>query len=100
MNIKKTVLNEIIKWGSFDVSLFIINDQISLCYNKFFLGDYNDKKRSFNRLHYLKMIKHFIYLKIYNNNIKEISSNEKLLCYLKSILEDNGFDLSKWVKYF
>ena len=42
------------------------------------------------------MIKHFIYLKIYNNNIKKISSNEKLLCYLESILLANGFDLSRW----
>ena len=39
-----TVSNEIRKWISFDMDLFIINDQISDCYNKFFLGDYNDKK--------------------------------------------------------
>ena len=85
-----TVSDEIRKWISFDMDLFIINDQISDCYNKIFLGDYNDKKSSFNRLHYLKMINHFIYLKIYNNNIKKISSNEKLLCYLESILLANG----------
>ena len=42
--IRKTVRNEIRKWGSFDMDLFIINDQISSCYNKIFLGDYNDKK--------------------------------------------------------
>ena len=42
--IRKTVRNEIRKWGSFDMDLFIINDQISRCYNKIFLGDYNDKK--------------------------------------------------------
>ena len=39
------------------------------------------------------MIKHYIYLKIYHYNIKKISSNEKLLCYLKSILVANGFDI-------
>ena len=42
--IEKTVLSKIRKWGSFDMELFIINDQISGCYNKFFLGDYDDKK--------------------------------------------------------
>ena len=93
--IRKTVRNEIRKWGSFDMELFIINDQISRCYNKFFLGDYDDKKKFFIRLHYLKMIKDFIYLKICNNNIKKIS-NEKLICYLESILVANGFDLSRW----
>ena len=42
--IRKTVRNEIRKWGSFDMDLFIINDQLSSCYNMIFLGDYNDKK--------------------------------------------------------
>ena len=42
------------------------------------------------------MKRDYIYLKIYNNNIKKISSNEKKLCYLETILVDNGFDLSRW----
>ena len=42
------------------------------------------------------MKKDYILLKIYNNNIKKISSNEKLLCYFESILVANGFDLSRW----
>ena len=94
--IKKIISNEIRKWGSFDMDLFIINDQISSCYNKFFLGDYDTKKKSFIKLHYLKMKRDYIYLKIYHNNIKKISSNEKLLCYFESILVANGFDLSRW----
>ena len=94
--IRKTVRNEIRKGGSFDMDLFIINDQLSSCYNMIFLGDYNDKKKYFILLHYLKMKKDYIYLKIYNNNIKKISTNEKLLCYLESILVANGFDLSRW----
>ena len=44
MTIKKTISNEIRKWGSFDMDLFITNDQISSCYNKIFLGDYDSKK--------------------------------------------------------
>ena len=47
MTIEKAVLNKIRKWNSFDMELFIINDQISRCYNKFFLGDYDKKKFSY-----------------------------------------------------
>ena len=46
------------------------------------------------------MKKDYIYLKIYHNNIQKLSSNEKLLCYLESILAANGFDLSKWYSIF
>ena len=94
--IKKTVLSKIRKWGSFDMDLFIINDQLSHYYYKISLGDYDVKKKSFIRLHYLKMKKDYTYLKIYHYNIKKISSNEKLLCYFESILVANGFDLEKW----
>ena len=44
MNIEKTVSNEIRRWASFDMDLFLINDQKSSCYNKISLGDYDDKK--------------------------------------------------------
>ena len=91
--IEKTVLSEIRKWGSFDMDLFIINDQISSCYNKISLGDYDSKKKSFIRLHYLKMKRDYIYLKIYHYNIKKILSNKKLLFYFKIILFANGFDI-------
>ena len=93
--IRKTISNEIRKWMSFDMDLFIINDQISDCYKNIILLDYDAKKYYFNRLHFLKMKKHFIYLKIYHNKIKKISNNEKLLFYLESILLANGFDLSR-----
>ena len=92
MAIEKTVLSKIRKWALFNMDIFFINDKISHYYYKISLGDYDDKKKSFNRLHYLKMLKQFIYLKIYHYNIKKISSNEKLLCYFESILVDNGFD--------
>ena len=42
--IKKTVLSKIRKWGSFDMDLFIINDQLSHYYYKISLGDYDVKK--------------------------------------------------------
>ena len=63
MNIEKTVSNEIRRWASFDMDLFLINDQISSCYNKISLGDYDDKKKSFIRLHYLKIKKNTFTLK-------------------------------------
>ena len=94
--IEKTVSNEIRKWISFDLDIFHIKEKIKDCYYKIFLGDYDDKKKSFIRLHYLKMLKHYIYLKIYHYNIKKLSSNEKLLYYFESILVANGFDLSQW----
>ena len=75
MTIEKTVLREIRKWVIFKSSIFIINNHIHN-YDKISLGDYDVKKKSFIRLHYLKMLKHYIYLKIYHYNIKKISSNE------------------------
>ena len=94
--IEKIVSNEKRKWISFDLDKFLIKEKIKDCYYKISLRDYNDKKKSFIKLHYLKMKKDYILLKIYNNNIKKISSNEKLLCYFESILVANGFDLSRW----
>ena len=94
VTIRKSISYEIIKWISYDMELFRINEQISDCYQNIILLD-NDTKKHFNRLHFLKMKRHFIYLKIYHNNIKKISSNEKLLCYLESILLDNGFNISR-----
>ena len=46
----------------------------------------NDRKKSFIRLHYLKMKRDYIYLKIYHDNIKKTLSNEKLLKYFESVL--------------
>ena len=91
--IKKTVSNEIRKWSKFESSLFVIKDIISISYRDISLGDYDFKKKSFINLHYLKMKKDYIYLKMYHYNIKKLSSNEKLLCYFESIFVANGFDI-------
>ena len=95
MTIEKTVSKEIEKWSKFERKLFIINDIITLSYRDISLGDYDYKKKSFINLYYLKMKRDYIYLKIYHYNIKKLSSNDRLLCYLESILVGNGFDLSK-----
>ena len=94
--IQKTVSNEIKKWSLFNSRLFVLNRLISDYYYNISSGDYGLKKKSFIRLHYLRMLRDYIYLKIYHNNIKKLSSNYKLLCYFESILKDNGFDLEKW----
>ena len=94
MNIEKTVRSEIRKWISFDCSLFVRKDLIKLEYYNISLGDYEDKRKSFIRLHYLKMYLDYNYLKIYHNNIKKNLYNEKLLNYFESILVDNGFELN------
>ena len=93
--IRKTISNEIRKWNSIDMQLFVINDRISSCYNILIIGDYDSKKNFFNILHYLKMKRDYIFIKFYHNNIKKTSHNEKLLHYLESILLANGFDLSR-----
>ena len=73
--------------------MYLIKDSIKKGYHDISVGDYEDKKKSFIRLHYLKMKKKYILLKIYHNEIKKISSNEKLLNYFETILIDNGFNL-------
>ena len=94
--IEKTVSIEIKKWSSFNMDIYFLNNKIFNCYCKISLGDYDNKKKSFIRMHYLKMLKHYIYIKIYHCNIKKLSSNEKLICYFEPILVANGFDISKW----
>ena len=91
-SIEKFIRNEIRKWISFDLDLFNIKENIKDCYYKISLGDYNDKKKSFIRLHYLKIKKDYLYLKIYNN-IKKDLRNQKLLKYFESNLVTNGFDI-------
>ena len=82
-NIVKAVSSKKREWFSFDMAIFFIKGKISHYYSIISLGDYEDKKKSFIRLHYLKMLKHYVYLKIYHYNIKKLSSNEKLLYYFE-----------------
>ena len=92
--VKKITSNEVEKWKKNGCNLFVRNDLIKLTYREISLLD-NDRKKSFIDLRYLKMKRDYIYLKIYHDNIKKISSNEKLLKYFESVLVAHGFDLSK-----
>ena len=89
------IKNKIEKVISYESRLFVIKDIIKLAYRDFSLGDYENKKKSFVRLHYLKIFLDYTYLKIYQNEIKKLSSNEKLLNYFETVLLANGYDLSK-----
>ena len=91
-NIENIVNSEMRKWTSIDLDIYFINQKISECY-KFFSGNYEDKKMFFIKLHYIKMLKNYIYLKIYNDNIKNLSSIEKLLYYFENILKPRGFKI-------
>ena len=93
--IQKTVSNEIKKWRLFNSRIIVLNNLISDYYYDISFGDYDLKKKAFSRLHYLKMLRHYVYLKIYHNNIK-ILFNEKLICYFESILVANGIEMEKW----
>ena len=93
-SIEKTIRNEIRKWISFDLDIFDLKEKIKDCYYKISLGDYDDKKKSFILLHYLKIKEDYIYLKIYHNEIKKNLYNEKLLNYFESLLVANGFNLN------
>ena len=92
--IQKTVSNEIKKWSLFNNRIIVLNNLISHYHYEISFGDYYFKKKAFIKLHYLRMLRDYIYLKIYHSNIKKI--NEKLLCYYESILVANGIDLEKW----
>ena len=90
--IEKTVKNEIKKWISFDLFLFHVKERIKDCYYEISSGDYDSKKNYFNMLHYLKMEKEYIYLKMYNDNIKKLSlTNDRLLKYFESNLTPRVF---------
>ena len=93
--VKKITSNEVEKWKRNGCHLFVINDLIKITYREISLSDNDIKKKSFISLHYLKMKRDYIYLKIYHENIKKIKSNEKLLKYFESVLIARGIDLSK-----
>ena len=95
MNIEKAIRSEIRKWISIDLDIYFIKERIKDCYYKISLGDYEDKKKAFINLHYLKIKRDYFLLKIYHNEIKKIKSNDKLLKYFESVLVAHGFDLSK-----
>ena len=83
--IKKISSNEVEKWEKIRCSLFVRNDLMKLTYREISSLN-NDRKKSFIRLHYLKMKRDYMYLKIYHDNIKKTLSNEKLLKYFESVL--------------
>ena len=93
--VKKITSNEVEKWGKIKCLLFVENDIIKHYYREISLSNNDRKKESFTLLHYLKMKRDYIYLKIYHDNIKKTLANEKLLKYFESTLLAHGFDVRK-----
>lgn len=90
---QKAKLRDVKKFHIFITNQRYINSFESYLYRNIFLGI--DVKKSFINLHFIKILKQYIYLKFYHENIKKINRNERLLKYFESVLLANGFDLSK-----
>ena len=56
----------------------------------------NEIKKSFNDLHFLKMLEHYIYLRFYHENIQKLLYNERLLRYFEKVIRTKGFYPTKW----
>lgn len=85
---KKAILRDRKKFQNFKFYVNILNGFKSSFYSNIFLGF--NVKNSFIQLHYVKMLKHYTYIKFYHENIKKLNYNERLLSYLESILEPIG----------
>ena len=96
MSIKENIDKVLSKWRSYNVSLNVLNHQIESLYFLIYFGDKEQKKKIFKYLHYLKIkrLRDYIYLKIYQYEIKKTISNEKLLNYFESTLKQKGYDLT------
>ena len=90
---QKAILRDRKKFQIFKFNINILNGFKSSLYRNIFLGF--DFKNSFIKLHFIKMLKHYTYIKFYHQNIKKLNYNERLLCYLEEILETKGFYLNK-----
>ena len=95
---RKAFLEDIRKINILKNKVKIVNNLKYDYHKKFFLGD--DVKKFFINLHCLKMIKHYVYLKFYHQNIQKLFYNERLLNYFESILVPIGFEPSKWLSIF
>ena len=93
-SINKTVEIEIEKWHKFNTSLKCLDTFIYCLHIDLVEEDFSTKKENFALLHFLKIKKNYLNLKIYHSNIKHLSSsNEKLMFYLENILIKKGFNL-------
>ena len=85
--IKENIDKVLSKWRSYNVSLNVLNHQLESLYFLIYFGGKEHKKK-FKDLHYLKMKRDYIYLKIYHNEIKTISDHYQQLavgCYINLI---------------
>lgn len=81
---KKAILRDRQKFQKFKFYINIIDGLKSTYYSNIFLG--YDVKNSFIKLHFIKMLKHYTFIKFYHENIKKINHNTRLLSYFESNL--------------
>ena len=86
---RKAILRDTKKFYLFKKNLRYINNFINYLHKNIFLGI--DVKENFTILHFVKILKEYVYINFYNKNIKKIKRNDRLLEYYKSLLNDNGF---------
>ena len=85
----ETVLNEKRKWGIFTIDYFLIKNRIINCYKSIASG--LEKEESFTNLHYLKIQKDYIVLKMFYENITKRPTDKKLLSYYEAVLIAQGY---------
>ena len=86
---KKAKLRDMNKFYILKSNEIYLNSIESHLYKNIFLRI--DVKKSFFKLHFIKILKQYNYLIFYHENIKKLNRNERLLCYFKSILVANDF---------
>ena len=90
---QKAKLKDIKIYHIFKINIRYLNSFESYLYKNICLGI--DVKKSFINLHFIKVLKQYIYLNFYHESIKKINRNERLLKYFESVLVSNGFKLEK-----
>ena len=81
----KAKLRDLKKFYKFKSILNLINTFKKCSYIDIILG--NDVKESFKNLHFLKILKHYVYIKFYHENIKKLNRNERLLNYIEELFK-------------
>lgn len=79
------------------MSIYYINTRIINYYNRLNLEDIISKRKLFKELHYLKILKQYLFLKMYNDKIKNTLSNKKLINYFETTLKQNEINYNKYL---
>ena len=96
--VKKFISDEYRIMRSINMEIFLINDAITYFYKNLNSGDLEFTKDIFKRLHFYKVKKYYLYIKLYNFFVKRSDRNEKLLKHFEFVLLSNRFQIPKVIK--